>query len=567
MKRYILFSLITTTVVRSQTSSPTTAQPTTAQVVGNTCSACTTSACVYYRHAYGPNVEEVTIGCASPTLSPTCVAQSGNFGVGASGVYSFGGASTQVNIASASPTGAGATKKLNIGANAVTATSQEINVGATTSGIITVGGALSTVNIATGASTGTVTVGSSSSSAQTINIAPTTTGTITVGGTGSAVNIASGAATGTVTVGSSSSSAQTVNIAPATTGTITIGGPTQVKISPTLPYDKFVAIAADQAVGGIYIGATDATPLPSPAPYAGQKIYIGAQSRGAINIGGGTDYPATAVPINIGAGASTGTIQVGSSSASAQNVNIAPTTTSTITVGGSASTVAIGGSSAATTTIINNTPWNQWGMWSLGVTQTVTSFTAISFSSATASPSPTPSTVATNFNTNAPTSLPSGRAIILGNCRAFVASAGGYFPIPAPTSVLFPMFTTQAPSPTPSPVSFCGDCVYVQQAGLYQYQLNIEASTPTPSPSVVDNIQFSTVYNTGAPTPFALASTTNYLPITKDGTSAFYRGSSSQIVACSQPPCLFMSTINTAAGSAAITASRTTLSVMALRSN
>jgi hypothetical protein len=129
--------------INAQTSSPTTLSPTTAAAItGNTCSACTTSSCVYYRHAYSPTVQEVVIGCASPTLSPVACIQSGTFGVGSTGLYSFGGASTQVNIASSSPTGTGATGKINIGANSGTATSQEINVGKSSSGIITIGGSI-----------------------------------------------------------------------------------------------------------------------------------------------------------------------------------------------------------------------------------------------------------------------------------------------------------------------------------------------------------------------------------------------------------------------------------------
>lgn len=366
-------------VVNAQTSSPTTPQPTAAQpLVGNTCSACTTASCVYYRHAYGPNVQEVTMGCASPTLSPSCVVQSGNFGVGASGLYSFGGASTQVNIASTSPSGAGATGKLNLGANTGTPTSQEINLGATTDGVIR--------------------------------------------------------------------------------------------------------------------------------------------------------------------------------------------------VGGSASTNDVGGSSAASTTIINKTPWNTWGWWILTTSQTVTAGAMISFSSAATSPSPTASTVQTSWNTNAPTSLSSGRAIILGNCRAFVTNTGPatYFPAAAPTTVIFPGATTQPPAaPTAQPVTYSGDCVYVQRAGLYRYELTIEGATPTPSPSVIDNVQFSSVYSpvASSPTPGTLAANTYYLPMTKDGSSNAYRSSFSQTYPCEAAPCLFMSILNTPAASVAVTAYRTTLTVMDLKSN
>jgi hypothetical protein len=569
MKWFLLFGLVTT-VAKAQTSKPTTAQPTTAQVVGNTCSACTTSACVYYRHAYGPNVEEVTIGCASPTLSPSCVAQSGNFGVGASGVYTFGGASTQVNIASSSPTGVGATGKLNIGANTATPTPQEINVGATTHGAITVGGASSTVNIApavsspatvniaTGASTGTVTIGSTSTSAQNINIAPTTSGTIQVGGTESTVGIASGASTGSIYIGaySPTPTPQFIAIGETSSGTIRLGGGS-----------SSVWIASSGASTGTVTIGTESS--------ASQNINIAPTTTGTITVGG------TASTVNIASGASTGTVTIGSSSSSAQNVNIAQTTTGTITVGGSAATIDIGGSSAAAKTMINNSPWNTWGQWFIRPNdQTVASRSLLSFSSASSVPTATPSTISPDANSNAPTSLSSGNAIILGNCRAFVTNNGAtYFPAPAPTTVAWGCSTTTtqvASTPAQQPVGFSGDCVYVQRAGLYQISLNVQGRiTPTPSTSAITNGGLCMVYSPVAQ-PTTLAADGIGFPMTKDNTPTAsptptvldYRGSFTINYRCPAAPCLISTYMATDPASSTLhTGWATTLSVLNLRNN
>jgi hypothetical protein len=615
---YILLAAVQLSLAWGQTSSPTTGTPTTAISAPNTCLACSTAACVAYYHALSPTVQDIEIGASgvqayNPSFS--YLYQSINIGAFSSGVLTLGGQQTQVNIASGvgptpvgptpgtrSPTATvpttGAVGTINLGANSVNPSAQSINIGATTTGTIKIGGTGSTVNIANGAATGTVTIGSSTSSAQTVNIAPTTSGTITIGGTGSAVNIANGAATGTVTIGSSTSSAQTVNIAPTTSGTITIGGTGSavniangaatgtVTIGSSTSSAQTVNIAPTTSgtitIGGASSSISIAPAAASPAtitlgagastssisigrnsvPAASQAITIGPATSGTITVGGSSSFvniaPGVQAPASIGIGhvGATGAINIGASgpTPSPQPINIAPFSTGTIQIGGSGSTVAIGGTVAPATSAtitLNKLYPNMYGLWKLNQaptspgTQPISTVSGQRYAIGWPKTTPTTTTVSTNL-----------------------------YPVPSPAKVQViacPPSITQSNNP-PSPVTWNtannNDCINFQTPGIYRVCVNdmniapaisglylarvscnqdsptpsyvVTACTPTPAPAPATCLAGPIASPIPAPvTSLSFSSTTAGMqattPTVQGCTSIFhqmYPASTSSVTAC-----------------------------------
>lgn len=547
---FILFFLYID-VVRAQTTSPTSKSPTTSGATApNTCAACATSACLYYEHAYAPTVQYVSIGCSSTlTPAPSVCLQSGDFGTGANGLYTFGGALTQVNIAAVG----GATGKIQLGANGPTPSAQPIIIGGSTSGTIQVGGTVAAVSIAPGTNAlvnigggtgdvkisgfqtgGDTYIGQSTQRAIYIGLSAPTAGSISIGALSKApVQI------GDYTASPSPTPSQTINIGNGGPNSITVGGASST-----------VTIAANTN-GAINIGAGTTNNIAIGSSSAAPTVLdFGAGSLGTVRLGEG------AAQIRLGEGmSSSGVMAVATSSKAlvyigdntasptptpSQTINIGTGSPNSISIGSAPSTITIGvqtAPSTATTITLNNAFWNQWGMWFLPVSQAVTSGSFLSFASNPTVPTPTPApSVATNQNAYAPSPT-----FTVGNCRAFVSSPT-YFPAPTiqPYAVSYPCGNTVSPpSPTPSPVTFSGDCVYTSKSGLYTVSTFFQNSaSPTAPPTFY--AQFCMVSATGSPATLGynyaiiggyLSANTWYAA----GTNNFY---------CSSPPCLFSVALN-----------------------